>query len=182
MLAKNAVQLLDLRYKHGNESPEGVLKRVAKAVSIKDDKFEKKLLELFLDGIFLPNSPTIRNAGRKKGLLSACFTGDTIINTTFGDISARELLDKKDFYIFSNDGDRVRLGKANRVVSTGIKEVFKVELDSGKSIKLTADHLILMRDGSYKKVSDLILGDRIMPFNYSYKSGRRNIRERHDWK
>ena len=73
MLSSNATLLLRDRYAHKGELGEGVLKRVSKAISIKDDKFENKLLELFSAGIFFPNSPTIRNAGRKKGLLSACF-------------------------------------------------------------------------------------------------------------
>jgi len=52
---------------------EGVLKRVAKAISIRDTKFEKELYEAMSNGEFFPNSPAIRNAGRKRGMLHACF-------------------------------------------------------------------------------------------------------------
>jgi ribonucleoside-diphosphate reductase alpha chain len=75
MLSSNAALLLRDRYAHAEkgESPEGVLKRVAKAISIRDDRFEKQLLDSMLNGVFFPNSPCIRNAGRKRGLLHACF-------------------------------------------------------------------------------------------------------------
>ncbi len=73
MLSKTAEALLMKRYAHKNESAEGVIKRVAKAISIRDDRFEKWLHEAMLNGVWWPNSPCIRNAGRKRGLLHACF-------------------------------------------------------------------------------------------------------------
>ena len=73
MLSKTAEALLLKRYAHKGESAEGVLKRVAKALSIRDDRFEKQLFEAMSEGIWFPNSPAIRNAGRKRGLLHACF-------------------------------------------------------------------------------------------------------------
>jgi ribonucleoside-diphosphate reductase alpha chain len=73
MLSRTAEALLLKRYAHKGESAEGVLKRVAKAVSIRDDRFEKQLFEAMVEGVWFPNSPAIRNAGRKRGLLHACF-------------------------------------------------------------------------------------------------------------
>lgn len=73
MLSKTAEALLVKRYAHKGESAEGVLKRVSKAISIRDDRFEKQLFEAMVNGVWFPNSPAIRNAGRKRGLLHACF-------------------------------------------------------------------------------------------------------------
>ena len=73
MLSDNAKELLSKTYARDGETPEGVFKRVAKVLSIKDEKFEKELYELMINGIFLPNSPAIRNAGIKKMGMSACF-------------------------------------------------------------------------------------------------------------
>jgi len=73
MLSKNAVSLIQQRYAHKGETPETVLKRVAKAVSIRDDRFESQLYNAMINGEFFPNSPCLRNAGRKRGLLHACF-------------------------------------------------------------------------------------------------------------
>lgn len=73
MLSKNATELINSRYKAKNESVEGVFQRVARVLSINDKKFEKELYTHLINGIFLPNSPCLRNAGRKRGMLHACF-------------------------------------------------------------------------------------------------------------
>lgn len=73
MISKTAGALLSQRYAHKGESIEGVIKRVSKAISIRDDRFEKWLYDAMVGGVWWPNSPAIRNAGRKRGLLHACF-------------------------------------------------------------------------------------------------------------
>jgi len=73
MMTKNAEDLLRKRYCQNNEGPKDVYKRVALALSLGDPRFEKKLLKAMIDGAFLPNSPCLRNAGIKKGVLHACF-------------------------------------------------------------------------------------------------------------
>ena len=72
-LSKNSLTLLKQRYCHPNESPRDVYKRVSNALSLGDNKFEKRLRKAMEDSYFLPNSPCIRNAGQKKSLLHACF-------------------------------------------------------------------------------------------------------------
>jgi len=72
-ISKNAKNLLKQRYCRAGEQPKDVYKRVANALSLGDAKFEKKLSVAMSEGYFLPNSPCIRNAGTKKGMLHACF-------------------------------------------------------------------------------------------------------------
>ena len=72
-LSKNAKKLLSDRYCRGSEQPYDVFKRVAETLSLGDIKFEQKLNKTMKDGIFLPNSPCLRNAGEKKRILHACF-------------------------------------------------------------------------------------------------------------
>lgn len=43
-------------------------------------------------------------------------------------------------------------------------KIYDIELDNGKHVKVTGDHLVLMRDGSYKKAKDMVVGDSLMPF------------------
>jgi len=84
----NARQVLEKRYlgkdNEGNliESVEGLFNRVSKAVGEADNIFDKnadtkKTVKEFYDMMtnleFLPNSPTLMNAGRPLGQLSACF-------------------------------------------------------------------------------------------------------------
>lgn len=88
-LSENAKKVLERRYlkrdKDGNctETPADMFRRVAMAIASGDLKFGKsqadvdKLAERFYDFItkcyFMPNSPTLMNAGRELGQLAACF-------------------------------------------------------------------------------------------------------------
>ncbi|MFH6769101.1 adenosylcobalamin-dependent ribonucleoside-diphosphate reductase [Gaetbulibacter aquiaggeris] len=82
-LSNNARQILNERYLlkdnkgHIIETPQQLFKRVATFVA-GCEKRQKDLFEIqfykMLSGLyFLPNSPTLMNAGCKKGQLSACF-------------------------------------------------------------------------------------------------------------
>jgi len=77
-LSKNALTILEKRYllrdenKELLETPEGLFKRVANFIGETDEEKEK-FFELMVSLKFLPNSPTLMNAGTKLGMLSACF-------------------------------------------------------------------------------------------------------------
>lgn len=83
MLTPNAVEILRARYLKRNkagevtESPEELFHRVARAVSAAEDRdtalWEERFFHLMQQGVFLPNSPTLMNAGLAEGQLSACF-------------------------------------------------------------------------------------------------------------
>lgn len=88
-LSENAKKVLEKRYlkrdKDGNciEKPEDMFRRVADTIAAGDLKFGKseadvkKLSDRFYKAItsryFMPNSPTLMNAGRELGQLAACF-------------------------------------------------------------------------------------------------------------
>ena len=87
-LTENALQVLERRYlkkdKQGQviETPEEMFRRVAHAIASAETIYNPKAdvkarEEEFYDIItsleFLPNSPTLMNAGRELGQLSACF-------------------------------------------------------------------------------------------------------------
>lgn len=87
-LTKNAKVVLEKRYlkkdETGNiaETPEALFIRVAKSIAAADSHFasaaeveetERAFLNLLTDLRFLPNSPTLMNAGRQLGQLAACF-------------------------------------------------------------------------------------------------------------
>jgi len=89
MLSKNAITVLQRRYLKkddmGNpiEEPEAMFRRVAESIAIPEKNYGKsdsevkeiseKFYEMMINLEFLPNSPTLMNAGRELGQLSACF-------------------------------------------------------------------------------------------------------------
>ncbi len=87
-LTENALRVLEKRYlkkdKNGQpmETPEQLFRRVARAIAsaeliydAKADirKWENDFYRTMVNLNFLPNSPTLMNAGRELGQLSACF-------------------------------------------------------------------------------------------------------------
>ena len=96
-LTENGLRVLRARYlKKGEdgkltESPAELFRRVARAVAAIEkiygadaeqlDEWEDRYYRLMTSGRFMPNSPTLMNAGREMGMLSACFVlpvGDSI--------------------------------------------------------------------------------------------------------
>ncbi|MBF0508624.1 MAG: vitamin B12-dependent ribonucleotide reductase [Deltaproteobacteria bacterium] len=87
-LTANARVVLERRYlkkdEHGRamEDPEDMFLRVAQTVAQADSLYDpkadvgavtEKFYNLMTDLVFIPNSPTLMNAGRALGQLSACF-------------------------------------------------------------------------------------------------------------
>jgi ribonucleoside-diphosphate reductase alpha chain len=96
-LSENAIKVLERRYLKKDdkgkilETPRQMVQRVAKAISGAERNYgvtgeelqgvEKKFYDMIASMDFVPNSPTLMNAGRELGQLSACFVlpvGDSI--------------------------------------------------------------------------------------------------------
>lgn len=88
-LSENAMKVLERRYlkrdEKGNvkETAEDMFLRVAQSIAQADktygaseaeiEKISQKFYEMMAEFYFMPNSPTLMNAGRELGQLSACF-------------------------------------------------------------------------------------------------------------
>ncbi len=86
VLTENALKVLRARYllkdEHGRviEAPEEMFRRVAKTVASSERlygkepaEWEERFFNVMTDLRFLPNSPTLMNAGKDLGQLAACF-------------------------------------------------------------------------------------------------------------
>lgn len=111
-LSENALRVLKARYlkknEHGacTETPEDLFRRVASAIAEAESLYSKdvavrsewedRFYRLMTSRRFMPNSPTLMNAGREMGMLSACFVlpvGDSI-NEIFDSIKHTALIQK----------------------------------------------------------------------------------------
>ena len=87
-LSENALSVIERRYlvkdKEGKvvETPADMFRRVAESIANADKQFNdqadisalaEKFYTIMANLEFLPNSPTLMNAGRELGQLSACF-------------------------------------------------------------------------------------------------------------
>jgi ribonucleoside-diphosphate reductase alpha chain len=87
-LTENALKVLEARYLrrdttgHSLETPEGLFRRVAHGIAQAEQRFggttaaerwEGRFFDTLKSADFLPNSPTLMNAGTSPGQLSACF-------------------------------------------------------------------------------------------------------------
>lgn len=111
-VSENASNVLRARYlikdEEGNckESPSDLFRRVAKTVSDPEmlynrdsrnrSEWEDRFFSLMASGKFMPNSPTLMNAGREMGMLSACFVLPVrdSINEIFDSIKHTALIQK----------------------------------------------------------------------------------------
>ncbi|MCL0044329.1 adenosylcobalamin-dependent ribonucleoside-diphosphate reductase [Dehalococcoidia bacterium] len=78
LLTDNAITILNARYLIGNETPEEMFLRVARAVAYAEApderiQWEEAFYNVMATTRFVPNSPTMFNAGTGQGTLSACF-------------------------------------------------------------------------------------------------------------
>jgi len=142
-LTVNAIEVLNKRYlmkdAAGNiiETPDQMFGRVAKAISGKSEEFEKRFYSSMKNLEFLPNSPTLMNAGTELGQLSACFVIPVpdSIGDIFGALKAMAIVQQSgggcgfSFSRLRPKGDIVRstMGSASGPVS--FMRIFDVTTD-----------------------------------------------------
>jgi ribonucleoside-diphosphate reductase alpha chain len=111
-ISENALKILEKRYLLKNEkgevaeTPEEMFRRVARSIAVVEKEYpkspftaeelEEKFYKIMTQFYFLPNSPTLMNAGTPMGQLSACFVlpvGDSM-NEIFETIKRTAIIHK----------------------------------------------------------------------------------------
>ena len=143
-LGVNAIKVLEERYLMKNEegkiieTPTQLFRRVAKAIAKEDAKYDvdpKKTEEKFFSAMrnleFLPNSPTLMNAGTPLGQLSACFVlpiEDSIesIFTTLKNMALIQQSGGGTGFSFSNLRQKGDMVKSTKGVASGPVSFMKI--------------------------------------------------------
>lgn len=178
-LTPQAKLVLEKRYLKKNEkgevieTPFEMFERVARVISNVDRLYNKdvdieKTYEDFLNIMvnleFLPNSPTLMNAGRELGQLSACFLKDQEIITPDGFKKIKDI--KINDLVLTSDGLYRRvIDKFERRDDTILK--IRVSKLPSPTLKVTREHPILgLKRGESEirwiKAEDLKEGDYVL--------------------
>lgn len=103
-----------------------------------------------------------------------CVTGDTLIATVTGDVPIKDLIGKSGYCYGWNNAEK-RMGVTefyNPRLTRKNAEIYQLTLDNGQTLRATPDHLIMMRNGSYRELRDLKPGDSLMPlYRHIHRSG-----------
>jgi len=199
-ISENCLKVLEKRYlikdEHGKiiETPEQMFRRVSRCIARADKLYgassleiketENKFYEIMSNFEFMPNSPTLMNAGKDLAQLSACFvlpigdsmesifdaikntamihkclTADTLIKTNNGIKRLKDI--KKDMEIETDEG----YFPVKEVYNNGQQIVFEVNTNRGYTIKGTAEHklLVVAENGEYmwREIGSIKPGDWI---------------------
>jgi replicative DNA helicase len=95
---------------------------------------------------------------------SGCLTGDTLITLADTGIQMpiRDLVNKSDFAVWALDETTMQIKKAvvSHAFDTGVKPVWKIQTQSGRTIRATANHQFLTIHG-WKRLDELTIDDRL---------------------
>jgi ribonucleoside-diphosphate reductase alpha chain len=186
------------------ETPEEMCWRVALTIASGEARYGRSeaavrevaaaFYDIMIEGDFLPNSPTLMNAGKDNGLqYSACYVlpvGDSM-EEIFDSVKAAAIIHKclvGDTLVASEGLTRLRdvspgapimtdegLFHASERHDNGEQLVFRVETHTGHSVTGTADHrlLVVAPDGTrqWRRIGDLRRGDWLVMKPGTWRGG-----------
>lgn len=145
---------------HGKvvETPETMFRRVADTMAAIDAHYgatpeqvasrSNQFYHLMTQGLFEPNSPTLMNAGRPLGQLSACFAAGTMIETIDGPQPIEEV--QIGTLVLTHEGRYRPVTETMRRIG----KLYGVNVDKLPPMFVTGEHPILTTEG-WVQVKDL---------------------------
>ncbi|MEW6170831.1 MAG: ribonucleotide reductase N-terminal alpha domain-containing protein, partial [Candidatus Omnitrophota bacterium] len=179
-LSENALTVLEKRYLKKDEfgkvieTPEEMFRRIAKSIASCEKlygtpdseikKLEDEFYQMMVNLEFMPNSPTLMNAGKELGQLSACFHPKQLIITKQGPKAIEDINIADEVLTHQNRFKKV-LEKFERN-SDSLYTIGIYKLPT-QTLKVTSEHPVLAikkhGDGNINwfKVSELSVGDYV---------------------
>lgn len=150
-------------------TPDGRLERRPKIYIDYMEKIKARPKEEILFSDIRNKIYKIRDIGYNIALVSydgwQCNLGSNkvkLLNGTSKRID--EIINSEWIYSYDLKKQKIVPALCKPVKKTGLKvPIYELEIDNGEKIHFTPEHLILMRDGTYKQVKDLKLNDSLMP-------------------
>jgi ribonucleotide reductase alpha subunit len=192
------------------ETPEEMCWRVAQSIAAGEARYGRSpaavqevataFYEMMVEGYFLPNSPTLMNAGKNNGLqYSACYVlpvGDSM-EEIFDAVKDAAIIHKclvADTFVMSNGLTRLSEVRDGAVVMTdegpfhvsalhdnGEQPVYEVRTNRGYQIAGTAEHrvLVVADDGSHRwrRIGEMRPGDWLVMKPGAWVGGDTKLRE-----
>ena len=97
-----------------------------------------------------------------------CLTGDTQVATLSGNKTMKELVDNYQNEWVLSFNTSTKNWEPDRIInafSTGVKDIYEITLDSGDTVRCTANHLFLTRNNKWKSIdTGLKPGMSMMPY------------------
>jgi ribonucleotide reductase alpha subunit len=125
---------------------------------------------IFNRGSLLKQIPERRKKVFSRGMATCgtnpCVTGDTLVYVADGrghvpiKLLAEEGMDVPVFCRTNRGSMAIRYMRNPRRTGRS-QSVYKITLDDGSIVKVTAEHKFLLKSGEYKKVKDLVFGDSL---------------------
>tara|TARA_R110002153_G_scaffold16136_12_gene57142 strand:- start:2407 stop:5721 length:3315 start_codon:yes stop_codon:yes gene_type:complete len=141
-----------------------------------DNKYTATAFEAFRKNQSQIYSNAMSNYGtydRMARYSDFCFRGDTLVYTTDGVYTFKELSEKyssgERFHVYSYDpiDKTIKISTAHspRVTRDGTNQkLVRIKFDDGGHVDVTPDHQVMLRSGKEVKARELNAGDSLMPF------------------
>lgn len=145
---------------NSNKSVLSGIESVAKSIKTKHFFVVEENTESFMDEIYNYIWDETNDAPVKDH--DHCLTGDTLVDTTDGQVPIEKLVDKSGNVYCVDRNNNPTIGRFDKVRKTqSAAKIYEIELEDGSFIKATADHPVLTNNG-WKTLIELTEKDEIM--------------------